>query len=40
MLKQYDQVPKFTLPKVDGGTFSSEQLIGKKTLIYFMRGTW
>jgi peroxiredoxin len=40
MLKQYDTVPNFTLPLVEGGTFSSEQLKGKQTLLYFMRGTW
>lgn len=34
-LSEGDQVPTFSLPRDDGGTFSEGDLIGRRTILYF-----
>ncbi len=39
-LKIGDVIPTFTLPSVEGSVYTQDDLVGKITLLYFMRGTW
>ena len=39
-LKIGDPAPYFSLPSVDGSTYSRDDLLGAVSMIVFFRGTW
>ncbi|WP_083270634.1 redoxin domain-containing protein [Bacillus marinisedimentorum] len=39
-LKPGQPCPPFSLPAIDGRTYSLETFRGKPLLLHFMRGTW
>ena len=39
-LKIGDPAPYFSLPSVDGQTYSRDDLLGAVSMIVFFRGTW